>query len=48
MMLVDAGRAQEALELDAELLGYLRNDESGQGHGVLEDKTEDSLLTASK
>lgn len=26
MMLVDAGRGQEALELDAALLGYLRDD----------------------
>lgn len=48
MMLVDAGRAQEALELDATLLGYLRDDASTQGHDVTGDKTQDALVTASK
>lgn len=48
MMLVDAGRAQEALELDAALLGYLRDDAKGAGHDVLEGTTEDMLVSASK
>lgn len=48
MMLVDADRAQEALELDAELLGYLREDASAQGPNATEDQTEDALVTATK
>lgn len=48
MMLVDAGRAQEALELDAELLGYLREDASAKGSDVTKEKNEDSLVTATK
>lgn len=48
MMLVDAGRAQEALELDATLLGYLREDAKGVGYDVLEGTTEDMLVSATK
>ena len=48
MMLVDAGRAQEALELDATLLGYLRDDSKAKGHDVLEGTTEDMLASATK
>lgn len=48
MMLVDAGRAQEALELDARLLGYLRDDVKAAGHDVLEGTSEDMLVSASK
>lgn len=33
MMLVDAGRRQEALELDDTLLGYLRQDGFKEGEG---------------
>lgn len=48
MMLADAGRAQEALELDATLLGYLRDDSKAKGHDVLEGTTEDMLVSATK
>lgn len=48
MMLVDAGRAQEALELDATLLGYLRDDAKAADHDVTEGTTEDMMVSASK
>jgi len=48
MMLVDAGRGQEALELDATLLGYLRDDATGPAHDALEGNPEQSLDTANK
>ncbi|CBJ30250.1 RNA polymerase 1-4 RNA polymerase I large subunit [Ectocarpus siliculosus] len=46
MMLVDAGRAQEALELDATLLGYLKD--GARDHDVLDGNTEDTLVSATK
>eukprot|EP00903_Cladosiphon_okamuranus_P015157 g14015.t1 len=48
LMLVDAGRTQEALELDATLLGYLREDAKGADHNILEGTSEEKLASASK
>lgn len=46
-MLVDAGRGQEALELEGVLLGYLRGDTTIK-HDVLGGKSVESLVSASK
>lgn len=47
MMLVDAGRTKEALELDQALLGYLKEEDS-RLHDVLQGNSAEVLLTASK
>lgn len=46
-MLVDAGRGQEALELEDTLLGYLREDDARR-HDVLEGDKAGTLVAASK
>lgn len=46
-MLVDAGRGQEALELEETLLGYLKDDDA-RGHDVLEGDKAQTLVCAAK
>lgn len=47
LMLVDAGRGQEALELEETLLGYLRDDDARR-HDVLEGDKAQTLVSAAK
>ena len=47
LMLVDAGRGQEALELEETLLGYLRDDDARR-HDVLEGDKAQTLVSATK
>ena len=47
MMLIDAGRGQEALELDKELLGYLKED-SNQSRNILDENHADAAVSATK
>lgn len=46
-MLVDAGRGQEALELEETLLGYLKDDDARR-HDVLAGGNAETLVSASK
>lgn len=47
MMLVDAGRGQEALDLDDELLGYLRDGDTKR-LDVLEGDRAETIVSATK
>lgn len=47
MMLIDAGRGQEALELDQELLGYLKEDKN-QSRNILDENHADAAVSATK